>query len=83
MTDIDKIIAEREETYGDFNEMSVIVHHLKAPIEAHAHKFTPAQKFALEMIAVKMARLINGNPWHADSWQDIAGYAKLGAGALS
>jgi len=35
------------------------------------------QREALEMIAHKIARIINGDPNYADSWVDIAGYAKL------
>jgi len=37
---------------------------------------------ALEMIAHKMARIINGDQNHTDSWVDIAGYAKLVADRL-
>ena len=32
---------------------------------------------ALEMIAHKIGRIINGDPDYDDSWVDIAGYAKL------
>jgi hypothetical protein len=32
---------------------------------------------ALEMICVKMARIMNGDPLYRDNWVDIAGYAKL------
>ena len=32
---------------------------------------------ALEMMAVKISRILNGDPWYADNWVDIAGYAKL------
>ena len=35
-------------------------------------------RHVLEMIAVKMARLIH-TPDHADSWVDIAGYARTAA----
>jgi hypothetical protein len=35
------------------------------------------KKEALETIAVKMGRILNGDPEYADSWHDIAGYAKL------
>ena len=31
------------------------------------------------MIAVKIARILNGDPNHFDSWIDIAGYATLAA----
>ena len=37
----------------------------------------PDQKEALFMIAHKIGRIINGDPDYADSWIDIAGYAKL------
>ncbi len=36
-----------------------------------------SQREALEMIAHKIGRILNGDPDYADSWHDIAGYAKL------
>lgn len=51
-----------------------------------AHKlrqeFEDDQVEALEMIAHKIGRIINGDPNYADSWHDIAGYAKLVADRL-
>ena len=38
---------------------------------------TFAQAPALDMICVKLGRIVNGNPDYADNWVDIAGYAKL------
>ena len=35
------------------------------------------KKEALEMTALKIGRILNGDPEYADSWHDIAGYAKL------
>jgi hypothetical protein len=32
---------------------------------------------SLDMICHKMARILNGNPYHFDSWHDIIGYARL------
>lgn len=40
------------------------------------------QKEALEMIASKIARILNGNTNNEDSWRDIAGYATLVADRL-
>lgn len=37
----------------------------------------PLARHALEMICVKIARLIH-SPDHLDSWVDIAGYARTG-----
>jgi hypothetical protein len=40
------------------------------------------QREALDMIAHKIGRILNGDPNYADSWVDIAGYAKLVADRL-
>ena len=32
---------------------------------------------ALEFILTKVARIVNGDPRHKDSWDDVAGYAIL------
>jgi hypothetical protein len=45
------------------------------------HMF-PDQMIALDMIALKISRIVNGNAAHVDSWIDIAGYAKLVADRL-
>ena len=36
-----------------------------------------AQAESLEMIAVKIARILSGDPDFADHWDDVIGYAKL------
>lgn len=41
-----------------------------------------SQKEALEMIAHKIGRILNGDPNYMDSWVDIAGYAQLVANQL-
>lgn len=41
------------------------------------------QKEALEMIAHKVGRILNGDPNYDDSWIDIAGYATLVAKRLN
>jgi len=41
---------------------------------------TAAQGEAIHMICVKLARIVCGDPNHADHWDDIAGYARLGKG---
>ena len=32
---------------------------------------------SLEMLAHKVARILNGNPDYVDSWHDVSGYATL------
>jgi len=40
------------------------------------------QDEALDMIAHKIGRIVNGDPDYEDSWRDIAGYATLVADRL-
>jgi len=47
-----------------------------------AEQLAPDQREALEMIQVKIARIINGDPNYADNWRDIEGYARLVANRL-
>ena len=84
--DIAQILTERGERYGKFTEHSDISQKLKAVIRSHLEKrqkvLAHDQQEALEMFCHKMARIVNGDPDYADSWLDIAGYAKLVADRL-
>ena len=70
-------LAERHETYGQYADTSAIAQALKDVIRAHWVKLNPGQREALDLIANKIARIVNGDPNHKDSWHDIAGYAQL------
>jgi len=79
-----EIIAERAQTYGDFVLQAQIAQTLKASMAASGNwaKMRPYQREALDMIAGKIARILNGDPMYRDSWEDIAGYARLVADNL-
>ena len=76
---IEKTLEERGNNYGSFWTHSQIAQMLKNSMKATEgwDKLENDQKEALEMIAHKIARILNGNPNHKDSWHDIAGYAIL------
>lgn len=79
MSDVNATLAEREKRYGDFATHAAITQNLKDEMQ-NSPKWDglhPTQKEALEMIAHKIGRILNGDPYHADSWHDIAGYASL------
>lgn len=85
MTDVSAILAERGENYGLFERQAAIACDLKGVMWtycAFAEQLAPDQREALEMIAVKIARIINGNPNYGDNWRDIEGYARLVADRL-
>jgi hypothetical protein len=83
---IDEVLEERGQRYGNFTGHAEVAQRLKLVIseslQQRAKVLTVDQQEALEMIAHKIARIINGDPNYADSWTDIAGYAKLVADRL-
>lgn len=85
MTDIADTLKQRGEQYGDFNAQAAIAQALKKVMRANGRFFDmkPDQREAMDHIAVKLARILNGNPDHFDSWWDVAGYAKLVADRLA
>lgn len=72
-------LSEREFTHGDFARRSQIEQCLIDVMERSDMwpSFEPYQRSAARMIAVKLSRVLAGNPDHVDSWHDIAGYAQL------
>lgn len=77
--DIAATLTERGSRYGPFTGHARITQELKQSMHANPgwKKLTSDQKEALEMIAHKIGRILNGDPNYDDSWVDIAGYAKL------
>lgn len=72
-------LTERGNNYGKFSSHAIITQDLKY-VMRHTDgwdNLNLSQKEALEMIAHKIGRILNGNPNYADSWHDIAGYASL------
>ena len=85
-TNVDAILNERASTYGSFIDVSRMAQRLKNVAHTAAGEqgktFAADQAEALDMIFSKVARIINGDPNHVDSWADIAGYAQLVADRL-
>lgn len=83
---IDATLAERGKRYGVFIEHAHVTMGLKNFIQDELIKrnklIAVDQLEALHMICHKIGRIINGDPNYADSWIDIAGYAKLVADRL-
>lgn len=79
MTDIAGTLVERGTRYGRFDDHAAIVQDLKREMQKQPgwQRLAPDQKEALDMIAHKIGRVLAGDPDYADSWHDIAGYAKL------
>jgi Domain of unknown function (DUF6378) len=76
---IQQILKERGSRYGDFKGHAQITQSIKVAMSRTAkwHELTDSQREALEMVAHKIGRILNGDPDYLDSWVDIGGYVQL------
>lgn len=82
---VEEILEDRGDLYGAFTTHAALSQAIKTAMWSHDGwiGLSTDQREAFEMIAHKIARIINGNPDYADSWVDIAGYAQLVADRLN
>lgn len=85
-TNVNGILNERGSRYGNFLDHAAITQGIKGLIAGYLEDNNKVlahdQQEALDMIAHKIGRIINGDPDYVDSWVDIAGYAQLVADRL-
>jgi transposase len=85
-TSIGTVLDERGARYGKFEDHARITQELKGVMGEflldQRKRLDDDQIEALDMIFHKIGRILNGDPNYADSWIDIAGYAKLVADRL-
>jgi hypothetical protein len=76
---IEGTLAERGERYGLFEHQARITQDLKCAMRRAQNwpKLADDMKESLDLIASKIARILNGDPNYVDSWHDISGYATL------
>ena len=79
VSQVSQVLAERGKRYGIFSEHARITQNIKRAMEDSPNwkSLAPDQREALEMIAHKVGRILNGDPNYDDSWVDIAGYTTL------
>jgi hypothetical protein len=82
---IEDTLAERGSRYGDFAKHAAVTQAIKAAMfDCRARESLPPYMVeALEMIAHKLGRIVNGDPFYHDSWHDIIGYTKHVADRLT
>jgi hypothetical protein len=83
-TNINEMLAGREARYGTFEGHASISQTIKDDMRNHPgwERLVSDQREALEMIAHKIARILNGDPNYADNWVDLGGYPTLVANRL-
>ena len=76
---VDATLGERGNRYGEFETHAAISQNIKEAMRNSPNwEALPAyMKESLEMNTHKVARILNGDPFYADSWHDIGGYTRL------
>lgn len=77
--DVADVLAERGKRYGPFKGHAEITQSLKLVMHESGgwSKLTCSQREALDMIAHKIGRMLNGDSTYLDNAVDIVGYAQL------
>lgn len=84
MPEIEATLAVRGARYGSFQIQSIFSQRLKNVMcegESWAEMSTD-KKEVLEMIALKVSRIITGDSEYLDNWHDIIGYTQLAINGL-
>jgi hypothetical protein len=82
MSERDPLLVERNKTHGSFRLNATISQALKSAM--YGKGVRPDNDVfceALDMIALKLSRILSGQADYKDHWDDIAGYAKLASEA--
>lgn len=71
-----EVLNERGKTHGDYNKTAETYTNIKRAVYVDSG-LSANMVTAIDMICMKLARIVNGDPYEKDHWDDIAGYAKL------
>jgi len=76
---MNNILKEREKTHGSFLATASKAQQLKDAMRGAKNweELDDMQREALQMIASKIARILEGCHDEVDHWRDVAGYAEL------
>ena len=79
MKDVIETLDQRENRYGEYKNVSATSQWLKDIMRGGDswNAMEPYMQESLDLIANKLARIVNGDPFYDDSWHDVGGYAKL------
>lgn len=74
-----QLLKEREQTHGDYAITAQTAQVLKQIIRNSPSydDMSASMRESLDMIAVKLARIMAGDPFERDHWLDLVGYSTL------
>ena len=79
MPRVDEVLEQRGPVHGSFVQNAQITQQIKELLRGQAQwrELPMYQQQALDMMALKMARILSGDNNDPEHWIDLAGYAEL------
>ena len=79
MQSTDALLINRYKTHGEYYSNARVAQSLKNKLRNGDNwaRLEDIHREALDFIAGKLARIVNGDPNFVDHWEDIMGYCKL------
>ena len=76
---VEEVIQDRRQTHGNFRDNARLSQMLKATMRATVswEYLDDVEKESLDMIALKISRVLSGQSLEKQHWEDIEGYAHL------
>lgn len=75
----EKLLEDRQQTHGDFRTNARLSQLLKTVFRQYEgwDHLDDVEKEVLDMISLKISRILSGRSLERQHWEDIAGYAQL------
>ena len=76
-----ELLNTRQNSHGDIRDNADCFYDLRRIIEKYASESLKAHTklvYPLDMIAMKLARIVTGDCTYDDHWIDLSGYSELG-----
>lgn len=73
------LLETRQQTHGSFESNAIISQELKSTFRSVPGwaRLAEVEREAMDMIAVKFARILSGKSLERQHWEDVDGYARL------
>lgn len=77
-------LTKKEATHGLYKDTALLSQTLKGVLYSGKNweKLNTSQRESLELICLKISRILNGNPNVRDHWDDVVGYAQLASDSI-
>lgn len=82
--EIKETLQERGKTHGKFEDNAWLSQEFKRIFRGSPNWYdlSSIQCESLDLLALKLSRILTGNPNHTDNWHDAQGYLKLAEESL-